>query len=101
MKSPKVRSSFAFTLLLALVVPVLVACGGPAAVAQPSPQIIRETVVVQGPTSPPAVVKETVVVRETAEVPTEGPTTEAATEATTETVAGAFTTPHPILSDVR
>lgn len=104
MKSPKVRSSFAVTLLLALVVPILAACGGPAAVAQPSPQIIRETVVVQGPTSPPEVIRETVVVRETAEVPTAAPaepTTEAPAGGTDTEATGAFTTPHPILSDVK
>ena len=103
MKPPKVRSSFAFTLLLALIVPVLAACGGPdTPAAQSTPQVIRETVVVQGPTSPPEVIRETVVVRETAAAPAET-TAEAggAAEGATGAAAGAFTTPHPILSDVK
>ncbi len=98
MKPPKVRTSFALTLLLALIVPVLAACGGPATpAAQSTPQVIRETVVVQ---ASPEVIRETVVVRETA--PTET-TDEAggAAEGATGAAAGAFTTPHPILSDVK
>jgi ABC-type transport system substrate-binding protein len=68
--------------LMAIVVPILAACGGaPAAPAEP----VRETVVV---TSEP--VRETVVVAATADP-------NAPTAATS---AEAFTTPHPILGDL-
>ncbi len=100
MKPPKVRTSFALTLLLALIVPVLAACGGPATpAAQSTPQVIRETVVVQ---ASPEVIRETVVVRETAPAETTaeaGGTVEAG--GTTDEATGAFTTPHPMLSDVK
>lgn len=102
MKARNIRSPFAFCLLLALILPILAACGGPATqVVQPSPQIIRETVVVEGPTSEPQVLRETVVVRETAEVPTPGPTDVPAAASTAEPAAASFTTPHPILGDVK
>jgi ABC-type transport system substrate-binding protein len=76
------KRSFAGLMLLALIVPILAACGGQA--AQP---IVETVVVVQ--TAEPQVVEQTVVVVQTAEAP-EAPV---ATEA--------FSTPHPILSDVR
>jgi ABC-type transport system substrate-binding protein len=105
MKPRNVRSPFAVCLLLALILPVLAACGGPATpAAEPSPQIIRETVIVEGPTPEPQVIRETVVVRETVEAPTpEATETEEAAGGTegTEGATGAFTTPHPILGDVR
>ncbi len=69
--------------LLAMVVPILAACGGAA-----QPQVIRETVVVLQTAEP---VRETVVVEQTVVAETsESPA-----------AAEAFTTPHPILSDVR
>jgi ABC-type transport system substrate-binding protein len=73
--------------LMALVVPVLAACGGqaPAAPAEP----VRETVVVVQTAEP---IRETVVVAATADP--NAPT--AAPEA-----GGEFTTPHPILGDVK
>jgi ABC-type transport system substrate-binding protein len=74
-----------YLLLFVLLVPILAACAGSAA-----PQVVRETVVVKE-TVPPVTVKETVVV--------EAPTAEAAP--TTEAAAGAFTTPNPILGDVK
>ncbi len=73
----------ALPLILALVVPILAACGGTAA-----PSVVRETVVV---TAEP--VRETVVVQQT--VVAEVPTAEAPA------ASGAFTTPHPILGDPR
>jgi ABC-type transport system substrate-binding protein len=76
-----------YLLLFVLLVPILAACAGS---APSSPQVIRETVVVKE-TVPPVTVKETVVV--------EAPTAEAAP--TTEAAAGAFTTPNPILSDLK
>ncbi|HMQ31002.1 MAG TPA: ABC transporter substrate-binding protein [Chloroflexaceae bacterium] len=72
--------------LLAMVVPILAACGGAA-----QPQVVRETVVVLQTAEP---VRETVVVEQT--VVAEAPESEAPAAG-----AEAFTTPHPILSDVR
>lgn len=79
------KNRIALPLILALVVPILAACGGTAA-----PQVVRETVVVEQTTAP-EVVRETVVVEQTvvAEAPADAPA-----------AAGAFTTPHPILGDV-
>jgi ABC-type transport system substrate-binding protein len=91
MKPCNLRTSIPCLLLLALVVPIIAACGGPAAPAQ----VVRETVPPVVITAPP--VKETVVVRETVVAPT----AEAAPAGTAEPSAGAFTTPHPILGDVR
>lgn len=91
MKRASFGSKVALPLLAALVVPILAACGG-AAPSTPAAQApVRETVVV---TSEP--VRETVVVAATADPA--APTPEAATSGE---AAGAFTTPHPILSDVR
>lgn len=70
--------------LTAIVVPILAACGG-----APAAEVIRETVVVVQTTAP-EVVRETVVVEQT--VQSEAPPAEA---------AGAFTTPHPALGDLR
>jgi ABC-type transport system substrate-binding protein len=71
--------------LLAVIVPILAACGGqaPAAPAEP----IRETVVVVQTAEP---IRETVVVEQTV-----------VTEAEAPAAAEAFSTPHPILSDLR
>ncbi|NJN15295.1 MAG: peptide ABC transporter substrate-binding protein [Oscillochloris sp.] len=80
------KRSIAGAMLLAIIVPVLAACGGQAA----APEVVRETVVVVQ-TAAPEVVRETVVVQETVEVVQEAPAT--ANEA--------YTTPHPILSDLR
>ncbi|MFV9507196.1 MAG: ABC transporter substrate-binding protein [Oscillochloridaceae bacterium umkhey_bin13] len=68
--------------LMAIVVPILAACGG-----APAAEVVRETVVVVQTTAP-EVVRETVVIEQTVE--SEAPA-----------AAGAFTTPHPILGDVR
>jgi ABC-type transport system substrate-binding protein len=76
MMSLKVRKSYGLLALLALVVPILAACGG-----APAAQPVRETVVVVQ-TAPPQVVRETVVQTVT------GPTA-AASEP--------YTTPHPII----
>ncbi|HWQ14279.1 MAG TPA: ABC transporter substrate-binding protein [Roseiflexaceae bacterium] len=87
MNRESLRARAVLPLLAALVLPILAACGGGA----PAPAApIRETVVV---TAEPQVVRETVVVEQT--VVAEGPTAEPAA------AAEAFTTPHPILSDVR
>lgn len=97
MEPCRVRKRYLFPLMLALMLPVLAACGAPAPVAQQTPQIIRETVIVQAPTQPPQIIRETVIVRETA-----APTLAATAAATTTAVAaGAFTTPHPVLGDVK
>lgn len=74
--------------LLAVIVPVLAACGGAA-----QPQVVRETVVVVQ-TSAPVVENQQVVV--TATPDPNAPTAEAPAAG-----SEAFTTPHPILSDVR
>ncbi len=71
-------------ILLALIVPILAACGG----APAAPEVVRETVVVVQ-TAAPEVVRETVVVEQTV-----------VTEASPVAVE-VYTTPHPILSDVR
>lgn len=89
MKHVNLRGRVALPLLFALIVPVLAACGGTAAPQAP----VRETVVV---TAEPQVIRETVVVEQT--VVSEAPAEES-TEGTSS--GGAFTTPHPILSDVR
>lgn len=68
--------SIAGLMLTAMVLPILAACGGGAA-----QEPIRETVVVQV-TSAPEVVKETVVTE-------------------VEVTSEAYTTPHPVLSDVK
>lgn len=76
-----VRKHYGFLLLIALVVPILAACGG----AAQAPQVVRETVV--------QVVKETVApVVQTVVV--EGPT---AVPAPTVAAAEAWTTPNPII----
>jgi ABC-type transport system substrate-binding protein len=80
------KRSFAGLMLLALIVPILAACGGQAS----APPIVETVVVVQ--TAEPQVVEQTVVVVQTAEAP-EAPEAPAATEA--------FTTPHPIIGDLR
>jgi ABC-type transport system substrate-binding protein len=80
------KRSIAGLMLMAMIVPVLAACGGQTA----QPQVVRETVVVVQTTAP-EVVRETVVV--------EAPTTEAG--AAPETAVGSFTTPHPILGDLK
>ncbi|MBX0329804.1 peptide ABC transporter substrate-binding protein [Oscillochloris sp. ZM17-4] len=80
------KRSIAGLMLLGLMIPALAACGGTPAAQEP----IRETVVVVQ-TSAPEVVKETVVVEQTA-APAE-PAAPAANEA--------FTTPNPILGDLR
>ncbi|PDV97397.1 ABC transporter substrate-binding protein [Candidatus Chloroploca asiatica] len=69
--------------LLAVLVPILAACGGAA-----QTEVVRETVVVVQTAEP---VRETVVVEQTvvAEPEPSAPVT-----------GGAFTTPHPILSDI-
>ena len=77
----------AVPLLLALLVPVLAACGG---AAPAEPQVIRETVVVVETAAP---IRETVVVVETA--------APAATAEPAEPTDTSFTTPHPILGDLR
>ncbi|WP_129673180.1 ABC transporter substrate-binding protein [Candidatus Chloroploca sp. Khr17] len=69
--------------LLAVLVPILAACGGAA-----QPQVVRETVVVVQTAEP---VRETVVVEQTV-VPEPEPSEPEA--------GGAFTTPHPVLSDI-
>lgn len=79
------KRSIAGLMLMAVMIPVLAACGGQAA----TPEVVRETVVVVQ-TAEPQVVQETVVVVQTAEAPEAPP---AAVEA--------FSTPHPILGDVR
>lgn len=68
--------------LLAVIVPVLAACGGAA-----QPQVVRETVVVVQTAEP---VRETVVVEQTVVAEPEAPA-----------AAEAFTTPHPILGDAK
>jgi ABC-type transport system substrate-binding protein len=88
MKHLHMRGRVALPLLFALVVPILAACGGAAPTAPAEP--VRETVVV---TTEPQVVRETVVVEQT--VVAEEPAAEEPA------AAGAFTTPHPILGDVR
>ncbi|GAB4448067.1 MAG: ABC transporter substrate-binding protein [Chloroflexi bacterium OHK40] len=70
--------------LLAVIIPILAACGGQAPAA---PEVIRETVVVVQTAEP---VRETVVVEQTV-----------VTEAEAPAAAEPYTTPHPILSDVR
>ncbi len=82
------KRSFAGIMLLALIIPILAACGGQAA----APPIVETVVVVQ--TAEPQVIEQTVVVVQTAEAG-EAPAPEA--PVTTE----AFSTPHPILGDVR
>ncbi|MEI7645572.1 MAG: ABC transporter substrate-binding protein [Chloroflexales bacterium] len=81
------RSGAGF-MLLGLLIPTLAACGG-----APAAGPIKETVVVVQ-TAAPQVVKETVVVAQTA-----------APAATSETVVpvaqGEYTTPHPILGDLK
>lgn len=88
------RSSFGgkvvLPLLASLVLPLLAACGGAAPSAPAAQAPVRETVVV---TAEPQVVRETVVVEATADT--------AAAPAEPATAGGAFTTPHPILGDVR
>ncbi len=74
------KRSVAGLMVLGILIPMLAACG-----QQAAPQVIRETVVVQGPTAAP--IRETVVVEQTVVV-----------EGTPQT-SEAFTTPHPILSD--
>jgi hypothetical protein len=86
MKEQTIKRS-AVPLLLALLVPVLAACGG---AAPAEPQVIRETVVVVETAAP---IRETVVVVETA---APAPTAEPAQATDT-----SFTTPHPILGDLR
>jgi ABC-type transport system substrate-binding protein len=79
------KRSFAGLMLLALIVPILAACGG-----QAQAPIVETVVVVQ--TAEPQVVEQTVVVVQTAEA---GPAPEVP-------VANEpFTTPHPIIGDVR
>ena len=75
--------------LLAIMVPVLAACGGQTPVAPAEP--IRETVVVVQTAEP---IRETVVVAATADP--SAPTAEAPAA-----VSEAWTTPHPILSDLK
>ena len=102
-------------LLAAVILPLLAACGGPAApAAQTTPQVIRETVVVRETVLVPA----TATAEAAAETATAaagdaaGATaTETATATAEETAAaagddgaaggGAFSEPHPILSDQR
>jgi oligopeptide transport system substrate-binding protein len=71
MNLPRWRNSFAFLLLLVLLVPILAACGGTAAV-QPT----------AAPAAPAATEPAAAPEAATAETPTEAPTEEAATEAT-------------------
>jgi len=75
--------------LLAIMVPVLAACGGQAPVAPAEP--IRETVVVVQTAAP---IRETVVVAATADP--SAPTAEAPAA-----VSEAWTTPHPIIGDLK
>jgi len=75
--------------LLAIMVPVLAACGGQAPVAPAEP--IRETVVVVQTAEP---IRETVVVAATADP--SAPTAEAPAA-----VSEAWTTPHPIIGDLK
>ncbi len=77
------RPAALVTLMAALVL-VLAACGGQAPAA---PEVIRETVVVVQTAEP---IRETVVVEQTVVAEPEAPA-----------AAEAFSTPHPILSDVR
>jgi ABC-type transport system substrate-binding protein len=91
MKHTSLGSKVVLPLLAALVVPILAACGGAAPTAPVAQEPVRETVVV---TSEP--VRETVVVAATAD-----PAAPTAEPAAGGEAAGAFTTPHPILSDVR
>ncbi len=73
------KRAVAIVMVMAMIIPVLAACGGGAA----QPQVIRETVVVVQTAEP---VRETVV----------------ETVVVTEVVAPEpYTTPHPILSDIR
>ncbi|NNJ12557.1 peptide ABC transporter substrate-binding protein [Chloroflexales bacterium ZM16-3] len=83
------KRSIAGLMLLGMIIPALAACGGAPAAAP-----IKETVVVVQ-TAPPEV--QTVVVAPTADA-----NATAAPEATAEpTVSEAFSTPHPILGDVK
>lgn len=86
MKRASVGGRVVLPLLVALVVPVLAACGGAAPTTPAAQAPVVETVVV---TSEPEVVRETVVVAATADA--SAPTAEAAP------AAEAFTTPHPIM----
>ncbi|NJK80903.1 MAG: peptide ABC transporter substrate-binding protein [Chloroflexaceae bacterium] len=88
--------SFAGLLLLALLVPILAACGSTPAPAEPAGEPEVVTVVV---TAEPQVVEQTVVVEATAD-PNAEPVAEPIEE---EPAAGAeeWTTPHPILGDIR
>ncbi|MEN9936463.1 MAG: hypothetical protein RLZZ387_3042 [Chloroflexota bacterium] len=92
MKRESLRSRVALPLLVALVVPILAACGGAAPTAPAAQAPVRETVVV---TAEPQIVRETVVVEATAD-----PAAPAA-EGGEAAASGAYTTPHPILGDVR
>jgi ABC-type transport system substrate-binding protein len=91
MKHTSLGGKVVLPLLAALVVPILAACGGAAPTAPVAQEPVRETVVV---TSEP--VRETVVVAATAD-----PAAPTAEPAAGGEAAGAFTTPHPILSDLR
>ncbi len=104
------RTSFAGLIALLLLVPVLAACGGGGTTGEG--EVVRETVIIE---ATPEVVRETVIV-ETAPEDGDEEMTEEATEETGETGetgdatteepgaaagdGGAFTTPHPILSEI-
>ncbi len=95
--SQKPGTLIAGLMTLALLVPILAACGGAA-----EPQVIRETVVVEGS---PQVVEQTVIVEGTPQVVEQTVVVEpepGEEDAETEgEAAGAWTTPHPILNDLR
>lgn len=78
-------------ILFALVAPVLAACGGTAAPAAP----VRETVVVTSVVAAPTQPAQQVVVTATADPNATAVPTAAPAE------GGAFTTPHPILGDLK
>ena len=103
MNPRKTRRVFAYSLLLALIIPILAACGGPTApAAQATPQVIRETVLVEGPTPEPQIIRETTVVTSTVVVEvTAEPDETAAGGVQAGGAAEAFATPHPILGDAR
>lgn len=80
----------AAVLAAVLLAPVLAACGGTPATPG-TPQVIRETVVVNQTSAP---VVQTVIVPGATAAP--APTAEAGT-----TTGGSFTTPHPIMGDLK
>ncbi len=92
-------------MLLALIVPVLAACG----TAPAEPEVVRQTVVVTAEGEEP--VEQTVIVEVTPEggedeaaeeeAEGEGEATEEEEPAEGDTAADAWTTPHPVLGDIR